>query len=77
MSERVFSKVILNKRALAGQSSHLPPMPAGFIHGQLTLNFLSVMQIVPNFRVRTIPVLGTMPATFGMAAASYILCRLF
>ncbi|CAL5228157.1 g11237 [Coccomyxa viridis] len=33
-------------------------------------------QIVPNFRVRTIPVLGTMPAIFGMAAASYILCQL-
>ena len=34
------------------------------------------MQIVPNFRVRTIPVLGTMPSIFGMAAASYILCQL-
>eukprot|EP00798_Chlamydomonas_sp_ICE-L_P024647 gene24647-10270_t len=33
-------------------------------------------QIVPNFRVRTIPVLGTTPAAFGMAAAGYILCRL-
>lgn len=33
-------------------------------------------QIVPNFRVRTIPVLGTTPALFGMAAASYILCQL-
>ena len=35
-----------------------------------------VAQIVPNFRVRTIPVLGTMPAIFGLAAASYILCQL-
>ncbi|GAX86113.1 hypothetical protein CEUSTIGMA_g13526.t1 [Chlamydomonas eustigma] len=33
-------------------------------------------QIVPNFRVRTIPVLGTTPALFGMAAASYVLCHL-
>ena len=33
-------------------------------------------QIIPNFRVGTIPVLGTMPALFGMAAASYILCHL-
>eukprot|EP00891_Asterochloris_glomerata_P009130 jgi/Astpho2/9130/e_gw1.00134.3.1_t len=33
-------------------------------------------QVVPGFRVRTIPVLGTMPAIFGMAAASYILCQL-
>ena len=35
-----------------------------------------VAQIVPNFRVRTIPVLGTMPAIFGLAAVSYILCQL-
>ena len=33
-------------------------------------------QVVPNFRVRTIPVLGPIPAIFGMAAASYILCQL-
>ena len=47
--------------------------------GQLhiaTLMCLNVAQIVPNFRVRTIPVLGTMPAIFGLAAASYILCQL-
>jgi hypothetical protein len=31
---------------------------------------------VPNFRVRTIPVLGTAPAIFGMAAASFMLCQL-
>jgi hypothetical protein len=30
----------------------------------------------PNFRVRTIPVLGTTPSIFGMAAAAYILCNL-
>ena len=30
-------------------------------------------QVVPNFRVRTIPVLGTTPAIFGMAAAAYVL----
>ncbi|KXZ51482.1 hypothetical protein GPECTOR_12g445 [Gonium pectorale] len=33
-------------------------------------------QIVPNFRVRTIPVLGTTPALFGMAAAGFVLCAL-
>ncbi|EIE19543.1 hypothetical protein COCSUDRAFT_67693 [Coccomyxa subellipsoidea C-169] len=33
-------------------------------------------QIVPNFRVRTIPVLGTLPAMFGLAAASHVLCEL-
>lgn len=33
-------------------------------------------QVIPNFRIRTIPVLGTTPAIFGMAAASYVLCGL-
>ncbi|KAK9812030.1 hypothetical protein WJX73_010219 [Symbiochloris irregularis] len=33
-------------------------------------------QVIPNFRVRPIPVLGTIPAIFGMAAASHILCTL-
>ena len=42
----------------------------------LCLMRLGAAQIVPNFRVRTIPVLGTMPAIFGLAAASYILCQL-
>lgn len=34
------------------------------------------LQTIPNFRIRTIPVLGTLPAIFGMAAASWILCEL-
>ena len=33
-------------------------------------------QVVPNFRVRTIPVLGTVPAMFGCALASFVLCKL-
>lgn len=33
-------------------------------------------QVVPNFRVRTIPVLGTAPAVFGQAAAAHVLCSL-
>ena len=33
------------------------------------------MQTIPNFRIRTIPVLGTIPAIFGMAAATWILCE--
>jgi tRNA A37 threonylcarbamoyladenosine dehydratase len=33
-------------------------------------------QIVPGFRVMTIPVLGTTPAVFGMAAAAHVLCDL-
>lgn len=33
-------------------------------------------QVVPGFRVMTIPVLGTTPAVFGMAAAAHVLCDL-
>jgi tRNA threonylcarbamoyladenosine dehydratase len=33
-------------------------------------------QVIPNFRIRTIPVLGTTPAGFGLAAAGWILCHL-
>ena len=32
--------------------------------------------MVPNFRVRTIPVLGAIPAIFGMALAAYVLTEL-
>lgn len=37
---------------------------------------MSDYQVIPNFRIRTIPVLGSIPAIFGMGAASYILCHL-
>jgi tRNA threonylcarbamoyladenosine dehydratase len=33
-------------------------------------------QVIPNFRIRTIPVLGTTPAIFGLAAAGHVLCEL-
>jgi hypothetical protein len=45
-----------------------PPLP--------TPARLRIPQVVPNFRIRTIPVLGTTPAVFGMAAAGYVLCCL-
>ncbi|KAJ6257575.1 tRNA threonylcarbamoyladenosine dehydratase [Drechslerella dactyloides] len=32
--------------------------------------------VLENFRVRILPVLGTMPATFGLAAANHVLCKL-
>jgi tRNA A37 threonylcarbamoyladenosine dehydratase len=41
-----------------------------------TTNPLADYQLVPNFRVRIIPVLGTTPAVFGQAAAAHVLCRL-
>ena len=34
------------------------------------------MQIVPGFRVRIIPVLGTIPAIFGQVMASYVVTQL-
>ncbi len=40
------------------------------------LKMTGAVQIVPNFRVRTIPVLGAAPAAFGIAAASWILCQI-
>lgn len=38
--------------------------------------FLSWYQIVPGFRVRIIPVLGTIPAIFGQVMASYVVTQL-
>ena len=34
------------------------------------------LQVVPGFRVRTAPVVGTLPATFGLVLAHYVLCAL-
>jgi hypothetical protein len=35
-----------------------------------------ILQIVPGFRVRIIPVLGTIPAIFGQVMASYVVTQL-
>jgi hypothetical protein len=35
-----------------------------------------IPQIVPGFRVRIIPVLGTIPAIFGQVMASYVITQL-
>lgn len=37
---------------------------------------LSEFQVIPNFRIRTIPVLGTTPAIFGLAAAAHVVTQL-
>ncbi|KAF3126316.1 hypothetical protein TWF569_000586 [Orbilia oligospora] len=37
---------------------------------------VSELGVLENFRVRILPVLGTMPATFGLAAANHVLCKL-
>ena len=33
-------------------------------------------QVVPNFRIRTIPVFGALPAIFGMACAAHVVTAL-
>ena len=35
-----------------------------------------MFQVAPGFRVRIIPVLGTIPAIFGQVMASYVLTQL-
>lgn len=37
---------------------------------------LTDFQVIPNFRIRTIPVLGTTPAIFGLAAAAHVITQL-
>jgi hypothetical protein len=32
-----------------------------------------MLQMLPNFRVRVMPVVGTIPAMFGLAAATFVL----
>jgi hypothetical protein len=32
--------------------------------------------VLENFRIRVLPVLGTMPAIFGQSAAAFVLCEL-
>lgn len=39
-------------------------------------SYILCNQIVPGFRVRIIPVLGTIPAIFGQVMASYVLTQL-
>lgn len=48
----------------------------GLVASEEAAESLSDYQLVPNFRIRTIPVLGTTPAAFGMAAAAFVLCEL-
>ena len=33
-------------------------------------------QVLPNFRIRTIPVFGALPAIFGMACAAHVVTQL-
>jgi len=49
------------------------PIPEGLVGASTSPEDFGAMD---NFRVRIIPVLGTMPAMFGQAMAAYVLCKL-
>jgi hypothetical protein len=69
-------------RKLHGISSGIPVLMSterprcGLVDSGESAEELLQYQVVPNFRIRTIPVLGTTPSAFGMAAAGYVLCEL-
>lgn len=64
-------------RPPVGRAPRSPTTPPGaYTQSLMPSSLLPIPKVVPNFRIRTIPVLGTMPALFGMAAASWILCQL-
>lgn len=48
----------------------------GLVYGGDDAVQMGDYQVIPNFRIRTIPVLGTTPAAFGLAAAGHVLCEL-
>ncbi|ERF76010.1 hypothetical protein EPUS_08264 [Endocarpon pusillum Z07020] len=52
-----------------GKAELLPLSEEEFAKGQV-----GELGILPDFRVRILPVLGTMPAMFGYAAANHVIC---
>jgi len=56
----------------------------GFIHYHFSLPWTearndvnaNVMQVVPGFRVRIIPVMGSIPAIFGQVMATYVVTQI-
>lgn len=65
MSSRVVS-------CLACLSSLYSSVPVEASEGQSMQDY----QVVPNFRIRTIPVFGALPAIFGMACAAHVVTTL-
>lgn len=64
--------VVYSTEKPAPEKAHLLPLPEEeFLKGQT--NELSVL---PDFRVRILPVLGTMPAVFGYTAANFVIVEL-
>lgn len=54
-----------------GKAALLPLAEEEFERGEV-----GELSVLPDFRVRILPVLGTMPAAFGYAMANFALCRL-
>ena len=53
-----------------GKAALLPLSEEEFAKGHV-----GDLSVLPDFRVRILPVLGTMPAIFGYAAATHIICE--
>jgi tRNA threonylcarbamoyladenosine dehydratase len=54
-----------------GKAALLPLSEEEFAKGEV-----GDLSVLPEFRVRILPVLGTMPAIFGYAAATHVICEL-
>lgn len=54
-----------------GKAELLPLSEEEFAKGQV-----GELGVLPDFRVRILPVLGTMPALFGYAAANHVICAI-
>jgi tRNA threonylcarbamoyladenosine dehydratase len=52
-----------------GKAALLPLSEKEFAKGEV-----GDLSVLPDFRVRILPVLGTMPAIFGYAAATHVIC---
>jgi tRNA A37 threonylcarbamoyladenosine dehydratase len=53
-----------------GKAALLPLSEEEFAKGEV-----GDLSVLPDFRVRILPVLGTMPAIFGYAAATHVVCE--
>jgi tRNA A37 threonylcarbamoyladenosine dehydratase len=61
--------------ASAASAAVVSPQPEALAAGERLVN-PSEIGALDNFRVRIMPVLGTMPALFGQALAAYVVCAL-
>ncbi len=66
---RVFLLFFSSEKPGPGKAELLPLSEEEFAMGQV-----GELGVLPDFRVRILPVLGTMPAMFGYAAANHVIC---